>query len=430
MRLINSVGPSGWLGLYGSVAIFLLSAISLVVPSGYSYGSLMLVLGTFGFLVRKKYALIKKDDWFFIGVLFSYFIVSVMFNLHHELPTNSYDKPLRFLLAIPVYLVLINYPPKQQFFWWGLIIGVLGACAIAIYQQYDVTSWNGRSNGFLNPIQFGDISMLMSAMVLFGTFCRYGGRFNILIFLSALAGFMASLLSSSRGGWFALPFIFFIFYLTCSSSIRKKIGILFASACVIGAVFFNFLPDSNFLKTRIAVTKTEINSYLNDDHEYTSLHIRLTMWKNGLTAFKARPFKGWGDLAAIKTHYPLDWAALNNIDNFGHFHNEYIDALAKKGVLGLISLISLYLIPLVYFVNLMRTRHADVIPFAGAGVALIGCVMVFGLTQCFLAHNSGTTVFVFYLVIIKTYCRNIIEVRNGVVTESETYLTKGIEKLI
>ena len=60
----------------------------------------------------------------------------------------------------------------------------------------------------------------------------------------------------------------------------------------------------------------------------------------------------------------------------------------------------------------MRTRQADVMPFAAAGVVLILCVMVFGLTQCFLAHNSGTMAFVFYLVIIKAYCRNIVAARS------------------
>jgi O-antigen ligase len=75
--------------------------------------------------------------------------------------------------------------------------------------------------------------------------------------------------------------------------------------------------------------------------------------------------------------------------------------------MGIIVLMALLLVPLKYFLTLVtRTYDQDSVAFAAAGVVLMVCVMVFGLTQTFLAHISGVTIFSFYLVIITAYCRN------------------------
>jgi O-antigen ligase len=405
---------NGFVSLYGSFAIFIFSAILLVVPGGYSYGPLLLVIGSLVLCVKRPNFSLQKHDWIFIGVLATYFFASVLLNFVHGLSSRTYDLPLRYILAVPVYIFLVTYPPKQEYFWYGLILGALGAGAFALVQKYTAdASWDGRASGFLNSIQFGDISILLAAIVLLSVLWLRNRSKNVillaLIFVSSLSGFAASFLSSSRGGWLVLAIIPLIIYASSADRFKKKIGLCVALMCVITATAYILLPDSNPLKSRIVATQHEVDQYIHGVGPFTSVSIRANMWKNGIESFADRPIVGWGSLTAIKQHYAAQWVGLNTQDDFNHLHNEYIDALAKKGIFGFSALMAIYLVPLYYFVSLMRTRQSNVMPFATAGVVLILCVMVFGLTQCFLAHNSGTMVFVFYLVIIKAYCRNIVE---------------------
>ena len=400
------------MSIFCSFSVFLFSAIALVVPSGFSYGAILLVLGGLALLYLRPRISFQKHDWVFVLTFAAYFSINILLNAYHGLPASSYDKPLRYLLAIPVYILLISYPPKQSYFWFGLMFGSLGAIGIAIYQQF-FDPWviiGGRSTGFLNAIQFGDIGVLFAGLLLVGTLgtSRSKKHIFLLIFFST-AALTASFLSFSRGGWLALPVIFYVLYVGADVIIRKKIIICACLFLVVIAVVFTFLPESNLLKIRIITTAKEVSAHLQyGGREYTSISTRFIMWQSGLDAFEVRPFLGWGNLDAIISAFPSYWETLKTLDNFNHLHSEYIDTLAKKGIVGFIALMAMYLIPLHYFVGLMRTRHANVAPFAAGGIVLILCVMIFGLTQCFLAHNSGTMVFVFYLVIIKAYCRNII----------------------
>jgi O-antigen ligase len=415
---LDSAKSNSFVSLYNSAAIFLFSAVSLVVPSGYSYGPLLLFIG--GLLlfhkVRQRFSI---DDWLFVGVLFFYFVINSALILHHDLPVRHYDNIIRVILAIPVYFLLIRYPPQEKYFWLGLVVGALGAGVFAVFQIYTshANIIDNRANGFIHAIQFGDISLLTAGLVFCGGLWHvHENKFYFLItfFASSLLGLAASLLSSSRGGWLAIPLLFLVYYLASDTFLRKKIAWFFVLGGFVFSTSYIILPETNFLKKRVAVTHYEINAYFDKGTDYTSVNSRVMMWQSGLNAFKYKPILGWGDLVAIKSYFPSQWSELNKLDNFNHLHNEYIDALAKKGLVGFTALMALYLIPLYYFIGLMRTRQADVMPFAAAGVVLIVCVMTFGLTQCFLAHNSGTTVFVFYLVIIKAYCRNIVAAREKV----------------
>ncbi|MFS2116402.1 hypothetical protein [Herbaspirillum frisingense] len=98
---------------YTSLAVFLLSAISLVIASGFSLGAGMLVLGATVLLRPASPRLrLAAPDYLFIAALGFYFLLHVALNLIHHAPGREYDAPLRFLLAIPALLLLCTFPPR------------------------------------------------------------------------------------------------------------------------------------------------------------------------------------------------------------------------------------------------------------------------------------------------------------------------------
>jgi O-antigen ligase len=419
------VKPRSFAEAYVSSMVFVFSGLALILPGGYSYGPALLFLGSLTLALSGLKVQLKFSDWAFMGALLLYVLVNFVLNWVHGLTANSYDRPLKCLLAIPVYLLLITYPPKEFFFWSGLVFGALGAAFIAFCQQFELLAFSlvlqGRSGGFLNPIQFGNISFLVAVFLLpfFWSFSLRRKHTLILglILLSSLLGFMAALMSLTRGCWVSTPFILFVIYKNLNHRTKRLFSICLCVFFFIFVATVFFLPFDHIFKSRLFEAGSEIGRFA-ETGVYdvdTSIGSRLQMWKIGINSIKERPVFGWGDLAAIKAQFPSEWVELNRLYDFNHLHNEYIDILAKKGVAGFSVLMCLFLIPLLYFLGILRTQQTDILPFAINGVLLIVCVMTFGLTQCFLAHNSGTMVFVFYLVIIKAYCRNIVAAREKVV---------------
>ncbi|RYY74744.1 MAG: O-antigen ligase family protein [Gammaproteobacteria bacterium] len=399
------------MGCFLGLAIFLCPSLALSIESGYSYGPAVLLLASLSLFIFRIGKPLTSMDRKLAILLFSYFIVQVLYNLGFALPSRSYDGISRFLLAIPVYFVLIFYSPKPLYFWVGLMVGTWSAFVFAVYQIFFLIPPMDRAGGFINPIQFGDISFLMASLLLCGfIWARHTFKsfyIDVLFLLSSAAGFLASLLSLSRGGWLAVPFVLFVFF----KALHVKTGKILVSFALFGcitAVTIALLPHTNAFKQRLIETQNDVSSVLdfNSSQESVSFNTRLQMWNVGIEAFSARPLTGWGSIKAIKSEYPTQWAPLDAIDNFGHLHNEYIDTLAKKGFLGFVMLMLIYVIPLLMFSKLMRSGDQKVVAFSAAGIILIVCVMIFGLTQTFMAHISGITIFPFFLVIIAAYAQN------------------------
>lgn len=411
--------PNSLMSLYVSVAVFLFPALSLVVPSGYSYGPMLLLVGSIVLLIKKPIFQFQTDDLTLISLLFLYFLTGVFACIYHKLSIRACDIPLRFALAIPVYLLLVSYPPKEIFFWGGLLVGAIGSGILALNPQYNTASGGGRANGFTNHIQFGDINILMGCFLLLGCIWAYSEYKNksifMAFFIASLMAFMASILSLSRGGWLAFPPALLVLYLVIPVQIKKIFLLIMAGAFVLGVAALILLPDNNFLKARIHQTKTEITNvaHPNQDVSLSSFSTRVLMWENGLDAFYVHPIFGWGDIEAIKHEFPSKWELVNSVGDFNHLHNEFLDALAKRGLIGISALMLLYFAPLFYFGSLLFSTFSDIRIFAATGVMLIICLITFGLTQTFLAHNSGAVIFPFYLVIIKAYCRKILHQKNN-----------------
>ena len=92
--------------------------------------------------------------------------------------------------------------------------------------------------------------------------------------------------------------------------------------------------------------------------------------------------------------------AAPSIEEHTHLHNEYLDALVKRGLPGLLALLALYLTPLALFARRLRDADGAVRSYALAGTLLTAAYLTFGLTQAFLTHNNGVMIFGFMTVIL------------------------------
>jgi O-antigen ligase len=386
---------------YSSLAVFLMGAIALVVPSGYTYGAALLLLGSFSLLYSRPALCLQKEDKQIMAVLALYSLLFCAQLWLEGADSSAYDRPSRFIFAVPVLLFVLAYPPRLAFIWTGMVVGSVLTAGWAIWQKLFLGI--ERATGYTYVIQFGNISML------FGLFCLAGlgwaavqphsRRWLAWLLLGALAGALGSLLSGSRGGWIGLPFVFWVLYRAYGRELSVRLRLL-ALALVLGVGGLAYALPQTGVQQRVQHVFVDIEQY-QQGNRLTSLGARFDMWQGALTLIAEKPFTGWGWQGYGERMREL--AEQGGVTDFSantHAHNEYLDNFARRGILGLLSLLALYLVPLRLFSRRLASSNLELRALATAGTLLPVAFMDFGLSQVFFGHNSGVMVYAFWLAVL------------------------------
>jgi O-antigen ligase len=388
---------------FTSVAVFLYSAISLIVPSGFSVGSGLLVLGSIVLLRKRGVLSLDREDRHLMAVFFIYFLVSTGMNVLHGEIIREYDLPVRFLLAIPALLLLRAYPPSPAFFWAGLGIGGILAGLYTGWQNLFVL--HTRAGGHTNPIQYGNISFIIGMLCLAGlgwAMLQQRARYWIWFLLCGFVmGMLGSLFTGSRGSWIGLPFCLYILYRCYGAEFGRRY-VWGGIAGVVLAIVVVFAIPRTEVRMRAELAVSESIEYLKTRNANSSIGARMELWRVGVRAAAEHPLLGWGKagFVAWENREMADGRVDPHISGFDHVHQEWLDALAKRGVLGLIVLLVLYALPLRLFSTFVRTAGKRARPYAIAGVLLFVNYICFGFSQVFLSHNSGVMTLAFTTVIL------------------------------
>ncbi|WP_089724546.1 O-antigen ligase family protein [Modicisalibacter muralis] len=325
--------------------------------------------------------------------------------------------PLWPVLAAGLLVWLRRHPPALLGWWLGLIGGALGAGAIACYERL----WLGdsRADNGMNAIPFGNLGLLLGVLALVAMLGLMSGALRRtawltgLLGLAAVAGLVTSMLSGTRGGWIALPLLGWLIFRTFHVMLPGKrllimIGLL--GALMIGAVS---LPQSGVL-ARVMVGVENLQRYFVDDVKGTPEGLRLEMWKAGVVLFAEKPLLGWGEgrlqaardemVAEGKLHLEVSW--------YEQLHSEVIDTAARRGLVGLLTLVGLYGIPLLLFTRHLRgTRSSRVRSLALSGVIICVSFIDFGLSQSMLRDARGLAGYLGLNVICWALLKNQIAAR-------------------
>ena len=387
---------------FTSFAVFFMGALALVVDSGYTIGPLLLLLGSVSLLWRRPALNLQAEDKWLMAVIAGYSLIFLAQLLWEGADSRVFDRPSRFFFAVPVLLFVLAYPPKLSWLWSGLVVGSLLTGSWAIWQK--LIMGIDRATGYTYVIQFGNISML------FGLFCLAGlgwavvqphaRRWVLLLLLGAAFGALGSLLSGSRGGWIGLPFVFLVLYRAYGKllPIKLRTGIIAALLALAALVYF--VPQTG-VQARVTQAFHDIELYQSGENKATSLGARFDMWKGALTLIADKPLTGWGwEGYHIGMQALVDQGEVIQFSADNHAHNEYLDNFARRGVLGILSLLALYLVPFHLFAKRLISPNLEQRALATAGAILPVAFMDFGLSQVFFGHNSGVMVYAFWLAVL------------------------------
>ncbi|WP_074396989.1 O-antigen ligase family protein [Halomonas sp. HL-93] len=401
---LNSLPVSSPLSLYTSLAVFLLCAIALIAPTGYSLGALMLFLGSGVLLVKRPSLGLSRQDVLVMIAMAAFALVGVLEAWWDGQGSSGADKPIRFWLAIPALLLVIAYPPRLAWLWSGIALGALGAGSWAIWQKFGMGVV--RATGHTHTIQFGNLSMLLGVLCLAAlgwAFTQPHRRRWVAFFIvCALFGVLGSLFSGSRGGWVGIPFVLLVLFRAYGPLMSKPLVAAMAMVVIVGGVGVYAVPQIG-VQARVHEAVEQVQNYVAGDRSHTSVGARFEMWRGAGHLIAEKPVVGWGSNGYREAMRQLGDEGIINKKTayrYGHAHNEFIDSFAKRGLIGLAVLLAVYLIPMRFFIQQLGAKDLSLRAIATGGTLLSVTYIDFGLTQSFLAHNSGVMMFAFLLAVL------------------------------
>ena len=253
--------------------------------------------------------------------------------------------------------------------------------------------------GFLDS---GYVSVLLLSLALAQFHVDKGKTgWRIFAILGVVCLIIAVVKTGTRGAWPAMIGVFALQFAILNISGGRKILIAGVGVVVLGLIAVT-VPSVN---NRIDLTVYEVKSYYQDNNRTSSVGFRLDLWHVALEGFIENPI--WGVsyqrrsqiMDEFRKKHP-DSASIGN-DGRSSAHNEILNALSKRGILGAIAVLLLYLVPIRFFIKYFRYGDVGLISqlaLAGAGLSIT--MIICGITEAPLMNVRVGTTYGFMLIFL------------------------------
>ena len=383
--------------------VFGLGALSLTIKGGYSISFVGLFLLGVAYWCRYRQADLSPIARPLCWVLLLAFATQALATWLDGGTLKSLDRPSRLLGVALMLPLLCRYRPDFPSLMRGIGIGAIGAGGIALHDKF--IRHLPRAFDDVMPIQSGDISLSLGLLSLCAMAWAYRERKQgetLFYLVAASMGLLGSLLSGSRGGWILLPLILLAWYRLFRPWFSRRLKLTLLGA-VIALGLLGALPQLG-VSQRLEEAKQDMSFYMSGGNQNTSLGYRLQFWRSAWHSFIDKPLLGWGPKSvrhSQEQQYKAGELSQAAFDFNSHAHNQYLDQMAKFGLLGLSCLLALFLVPLYLAKRLRNGRISDRgYTLAAATIIHVLATMDYCLSQAFLNHNSGIIFYPLLMVLL------------------------------
>lgn len=367
----------------------------------------------------------------FFVVFVGYFLVACASYLFGDMATlgaTKLGRYARFLLFIPLYLFFKELPPAHRIVLFGVTCGAIVAGLIAFNQvwwHFDLGFSPGiephtRASGSVNYIAFGSYAFLMAIVsIVASEYYFEQQKFFVLFPISGFVmGMIASALSGTKGSWIALPLMALCWYWlsrnTNSRKIRQLSIVLFSGVTVIiiygvhyayvnSDISKHYTYENSVLSRMERMFKEGVQ--LEETGTYNpnvGIGARLELWKAGWIAFKSSPLLGIGvgKFPEFANALVSEGMRAPIILKHNHLHNEYVMALAERGIVGFVALGAVFLIPFIKFVKVVNSPCRLLRMIGLQGALIVVAFMHFALTEAIFDRTLPITLYVFFIAVL------------------------------
>lgn len=321
--------------------------------------------------------------------------------------SSEVEKLLRFALAVPVCWVLLRSPRSWlQHLQWSLLFGAFVGSIMLLVIVY--TPGLGRNavsdfGGHYNAVAFADLTMffgLASFLTLpwkLSPWPRLEAGLKIMAVPLTVYGVWVS---QTRSSW-GLVVVLGVVYLLTKRQWTVRTRLVFVGGMV--AILTAIAVVSWYSKeSRWRIVLTDVNNYAQDERD-TSVGIRIQLWTASWLMFKESPIVGAGgssfrsELAKLEERGVVTKLVSTE---FGEPHNDMLGALAGYGLLGLLSMLALYLIPAAIFWR--RSASDDPVVHVGSQIGLLFCLgyFVFSLSEMMFRNMRSVPIYALTVVVL------------------------------
>lgn len=327
---------------------------------------------------------------------------------HHHYSGHPYDAVSRFMLAVPVFLLL----QRMRFAVVAIVqYGFPLATVAGLIFAGQVDDNSGRlilDN--MDLIHFGDFELMLGVLSVLSI--NWVGRDNPALKLFKIVGFVVglyvSLKTGSRGGWVALPVFVLIF-------MRFTYGRFSLKAISIAFVVFSVLSLSVYtlnqtIRDRVNQVERDLTAHSSGNLD-TDTGIRLQLYQAATLIFIRNPVVGVGPEGFRNEMDPMlqagEITATAAELGRGEVHNELLSKAAELGIFGLLAMLMAYLVPLRMFYRAMCSNVAQVRQSGMLGLIFVSGFMVFGLTVEVLNLTMAAAFYGLTVAVLLAACLNI-----------------------
>ncbi|EGR4184464.1 O-antigen ligase family protein [Vibrio cholerae] len=319
----------------------LLMAIFNVPDTKFILSRLIPVVCLYG-LVRYEWEIKDNYNSQLKSFLIFGFLVVVVYSIFHVIRGDEFSL-VRTLIASLAYLIFVPWKRiNPQMVYFIIAIAAIVCGLNAFYERYVLNIY--RVGIATNPIPY---ALYVSFLVLSCVYLLLNSQSKTLKLLVSIGGLLslsAIIMTDVRGVILFLPVAIIYLVITTIKPIWKYYIASILSIILLSGVFYTiFQPEIN---ARIVQTQNEI-ALIKQGNLTSSIGIRLDLWMHGVDIIAQNPLFGVGDSGLQDS--------ISQMTNPGaaiqpHLHNQYLDLLARYGIVGTL-VIFLFCLALVLNLN-------------------------------------------------------------------------------
>ncbi len=362
----------------------------------------------FLFLISIPLAFSKKsfqnlDKKFFFVFVFVFLVAIPLAVKSGE--GEALDAPSRFLIMAIVFLALYRIPINGKWVFRSAMLACLVAFILALYEV--VVTKTYRVNLGIGILESAYTLSMLIFLCLSAVMVERDKVWKLIAIFSVIAGSTALLQTGTRGALLATILAGIIFLKFLSS--RKYYKTIMITLIIILVTVFVSYNTSITVSKRVKSTIKELQ-LLGEMKRKTSTNIRLIYWEHAWEGFKQSPLTGlsYQDNANLKRQFKEKYKVrLTGMkDGRSSSHNEILNTMVQKGLLGLMAIMLIYLIPLQHFAKKLKSTNQTVRFYAISGICTISAIAVSGLTEAPLMHTSVSVTYGMLMILLYHSIRN------------------------
>lgn len=384
-----------------NACLFLGGVSALLWPLGYVLAPLLLsLLGLFFLLSSKPYCYPKQDVRMMLSVAAAcgfYGLASTLISIAHGTHWLIVGPHLPFLIYPLIAWAFLKTPNiNGSWLIWGAALGALLGFAYAAYMHFYLGIY--RPSLHHSAITFGNTGVLLAGVCWLGMVSPQNKRHRWVLLICGMAGIGVSLLSGSRGGWLSIVILMIMMW---SLIAHRALGRWrWPTLALVCAAFVSIALSPQLpVNKRLHQAAHEVNVFIQDGVNNTSVGARLAMWTFAANIAHEKPIWGFGYQGKRdRWNEAMEAGVYTSPIGGGHFHNEMIERYITTGLVGLGLTLLVYAAGFRVFYSFSKSPLSHKNPYALMGFAVLVMYLEFGLSDVIWSVHANRQVFLFFLM--------------------------------